>query len=203
MVAMGQFCCPLIGSPRSEVINIKRNWILKYILLQNTRHLHPFYCLCHHGTRSLCLATLRFVWNNQFFKQKGKDCASVLSHCQGARKTTGSVWKLSTLSFVRVGVGPNRTGQAGLWETYLKIQRSSSLFRDEIRARVSEIKHVVHLEKVAPLKHQNKLYTRKAPRLTAQMKEAKLLLTLMLFSPQQVESFPHIERENQVPHQTT
>ena len=72
MVARGQFCCPLIGSPRSEVINIKRNWILKYILMQNTRHLHPFCCLCHHGTRFLCLATLRFVWNNQFFKQKGK-----------------------------------------------------------------------------------------------------------------------------------
>ena len=105
-----------------------------------------------------------------------------------------------------MGAGPNRTGQAGLWETYLKIQRSSSLFRDEIRyeavnklvhvekmellsackmisivvlievasvyvrARVSEIKHVVHpLEKVAPLKHQKKLYTRKAPRLTAQV----------------------------------
>ena len=72
MVAMGQFCCPLIGSPRSEVINIKRNWILKYILMQNTRHLHPFCCLCHHGTRFLCLATLRFVWNNQLLNEREK-----------------------------------------------------------------------------------------------------------------------------------
>ncbi|RMX55265.1 hypothetical protein pdam_00021346, partial [Pocillopora damicornis] len=67
--------------------------------------------------------------------------------------TTGSVWKLSTLSFVRVGAGPNRTGQAGLWETYLKIQRSSSLFRDEIRYEaVNELVHVEKMESLSACK---------------------------------------------------
>ena len=47
-----------------------------------------------------------------------------------------------------------------------------------------------------------KLMTYYYPWLLPQMKEAKLLLALMLFSPQQVESFPHIQQENQVPHQT-
>ena len=52
-----------------------------------------------------------------------------------------------------MGAGPNRTGQAGLWETYLKIQRSSSLFRDEIRYEaVNELVHVEKMELLSACK---------------------------------------------------
>ena len=50
--------------------------------------------------------------------------------------------------------------------------------------------------------NHTKLMTYYYPWLLPQVKEAKLLLALIFFSPQQVENFGRIQRENQVPHQT-
>lgn len=61
---------------------------------------------------------------------------------------TSSTPKMEKI-FVRVGAGSNRTGRAGLWETCLKIQRSSSLFRNEIRYEA--INKLINAEKIGSI----------------------------------------------------